>query len=50
MIVQDKLSPDKTSLTGVLVSGRFEAKNTNVTGVWPIDLRVIEANLFGSAK
>lgn len=47
LIVQDKLSPDKTSLTGVLASGRFEAKAANVTGIWPMDRRVIEGLISG---
>ena len=43
MIVRDKLTLDKGSLSSVLVSGRFEARAAKVTGAWPMDRRVIEA-------
>ena len=50
MIVRDKLTPDKGSLSSVLVSGRFEARAANVTGTWPMDRRVIEALISGEVR
>jgi hypothetical protein len=50
MIVRDKLTPDKGSLSSVLVSGRFEARAAGVTGTWPMDRRVIEALISGDVR
>ncbi len=50
MIVRDKLTLDKGSLSSVLVSGRFEARAASVTGVWPIDQRVIEALISSQVR
>jgi len=37
MLKRDKMKPSPGDLSGVLVSGRFVAKDATVTGVWPID-------------
>jgi hypothetical protein len=50
MIVRDKLTPDQSSLTAVLVSGRFENRSGTVTGAWPMDRRVIEALISGEVR
>jgi hypothetical protein len=50
MIVRDKLTLDKGSLSSVLVSGRFEARAASVTGDWPMDRRVIEALISGQVR
>ena len=41
-IVNEKLSPGKGSLARVLVAGRFEAHESTVNGVWPLDREVIQ--------
>jgi hypothetical protein len=50
MIVRDKLAPDKSSLASVLVSGRFQAHESNVSGTWPMNRRVIETLISGQVK
>jgi hypothetical protein len=49
-IVREKLAPGKSSLSGVLVSGRFESHDAKVTGIWPMDRGVIEALVSGQVK
>lgn len=41
-IVNEKLSPEKGSLARVLVAGRFDAHESTVNGVWPLDREVIQ--------
>ncbi len=50
LVVRDKVNPAKGSLSGVLVSGRFEARAANVTGIWPLDQGVIEALISGQVR
>lgn len=50
MLAREDLTPDKANLSGVLASGRFESHDSNVTGTWPLDRRVIEALVSGQVK
>ncbi|MEI9975109.1 MAG: hypothetical protein WDO73_25475 [Ignavibacteriota bacterium] len=50
LLVKEGTSPQRTDLTAVLVSGRFETHESSVTGFWPIDRRVIESLVAGEMK
>lgn len=50
MLSLDKLTPPKSSLTSLLVSGHFEAHESRVTGTWPLDLEVIQALASGKVN
>ncbi len=50
VIVHEKLAPDKGSLSGVLVSGRFETRAASVDGLWPIDSAVIQSLISGDVR
>jgi hypothetical protein len=50
LVVSEHVSPKPSDLTAVLVSGRFEVHESNVTGFWPMDRRVIESLVSDQAK
>ncbi len=50
LIVKEGTAPKRTDLTAVLVSGRFEVHQSNVTGIWPVDRRVIESLVSDQIK
>jgi hypothetical protein len=50
LIVKQGVAPKPSDLTAVLVSGRFETHESNVTGFWPMDRRVIESLVSGQTK
>jgi hypothetical protein len=50
LIVKEGVAPKPSDLTAVLVSGRFETHESNVTGFWPMDRRVIESLVSGQTK
>ena len=50
VIVREKLAPDKGSLSGVLVSGRFDTRAASVEGSWPIDSAVIQSLVSGDVR
>ncbi|MEO8099817.1 MAG: hypothetical protein ABI811_19120 [Acidobacteriota bacterium] len=43
MIARENMTPSQSDLSGVLVAGRFEAKDTEVTGTWPISKAFVES-------
>ena len=50
LVVSERVSPKPSDLTAVLVSGRFEAHESTVTGLWPMDRHVIESLVSGQIK
>ncbi len=50
MLERDKLQPSAADLSGVLVAGRFEAKDVEVTGTWPIERKFIEGLVSGKVE
>jgi hypothetical protein len=50
MLDRDKLKPAAGDLSGVLVTGRFEAQKDQVTGAWPIDRKFIESLVSGKVE
>jgi hypothetical protein len=50
MLKRDKMTPNAGDLSGVLVAGRFAAKDSSVTGMWPIERRFLESLLSGKVK
>ena len=50
MLTRENLTPNKSNLSGVLVSGRFEVHESKVTGTWPMDRGVIQALVSGQVK
>ena len=50
MLERDKLRPSSGDLSGVLVAGRFEAKELQVTGTWPIERKFIDSLASGKIQ
>jgi hypothetical protein len=50
LIVKEGTAPQRSDLTAVLLSGRFETHDSNVTGFWPIDRHVIQSLVSGQLK
>ncbi len=50
MLDRDKLKPATSDLSGVLVAGRFEVQNDQVTGTWPIERKFIESLASGKVE
>ena len=50
MLSRDKLTPNSADLSGVLVAGRFEQKETHVSGVWPIERSFLESLASGKIQ
>lgn len=50
MLVRDRMTPNTADLSGVLVSGRFEARGDVARGVWPIDRRFLETLASGKLE
>ena len=50
MLERDKLKSSSADLSGVLVAGRFEAKQEQVTGTWPIERKFIESLVSGKVE
>jgi hypothetical protein len=50
MLVRDKMTPNRADLSGVLVSGRFEARGDVARGVWPIDRRFLDTLASGKLQ
>jgi hypothetical protein len=50
LVVQDGKAPKRSDLTAVLVSGRFETHESNMTGFWPMDRSVIESLVSDQTK
>jgi len=50
MIQQGGSAPKRSDLAAALVSGRFETHDSNVTGFWPMDRRVIESLVSDQMK
>jgi hypothetical protein len=50
LVVSEKVAPKPSDLTAVLVSGTFEVHDSNVTGRWPMDRRVIESLVSDQIK
>jgi hypothetical protein len=43
MLERDKMTPNPDDLSGVLTSGRFTTKETQVTGTWPIPRNFLDS-------
>ena len=43
MMERENIHASSADLSGMLVAGRFEAKDTNVTGTWPISKALVES-------
>ena len=50
MMERDKLQPSAGDLSGVLVAGRFESKDEQVAGTWPIERTFIESLVSGKIQ
>lgn len=50
LVVKDKLTPDNSSLTGLLLSGHFQSRAASVTGTWPMDQKMIQNLISGEIK
>ncbi len=50
MLDRDKMKPNPADLSGVLVAGRFEAKQSLVTGQWTIDRSFLESLVGGKIE
>ena len=47
MIRLQHMTPSAADLSGLLVSGRFEAHDVHVTGVWPLERKLLESLFTG---
>jgi hypothetical protein len=50
LIVKEGTAPKPSDLAAVLVSGTFETHESRVTGLWPMDRRVIESLVSDQMK
>jgi hypothetical protein len=50
MLARDKMKPREDDLSGLLVSGKFESKETHATGTWPLNRNFVEFLLSGEPK
>jgi hypothetical protein len=50
MLQRDKLKPNSSDLSGVLVAGKFEAQAMHAIGTWPLEKQFIESLFSGSAR
>ena len=50
MLDREKLKPTAADLSGVLVAGRFETQQDQVTGTWPIGRKFIESLVSGKVE
>jgi hypothetical protein len=50
MLQRDHITPNPADLSGVLVAGRFESKDSHMTGTWAIDRRFFEALVSGKIQ
>ena len=50
MLGRDNLKPGSADLSGVLVAGRFETQQEQVTGTWPIERKFIESLVSGKVE
>ena len=50
MIERDHLTPNPHDLSGVLVAGTFEQRQTQVLGVWPLERGFVEALATGQIQ
>ena len=50
MLQRDRITPNPADLSGVLVAGRFESKQSHMTGTWPIDRRFFQALVSGKIQ
>lgn len=50
MLQRDRITPNPADLSGVLVAGRFESKDSNMTGTWPIDRQFVQALVSGKIQ
>ncbi|HTM51970.1 MAG TPA: hypothetical protein VL285_24915 [Bryobacteraceae bacterium] len=50
MLHRDNLKPAPADLTGILVSGHFEAQKGQVIGTWPIERKFIESLVSGRVE
>jgi hypothetical protein len=48
LIATERHAPDPRDLSGVLVAGRFEQRETRVLGRWPLDRAFLEMLAGGS--
>jgi hypothetical protein len=50
MLQREKVSPQPSDLSGVLVAGKFEARASHAIGTWPMQKQFVEALFSGSAR
>jgi hypothetical protein len=50
MLLREKVSPQPSDLSGVLVGGKFEARASHAIGTWPMQKQFVEALFSGGAR
>jgi hypothetical protein len=50
MLQRQKLTPDPSSLSGVLVAGRFETQGSHAMGTWPLGRQFLESLFSGKTR
>jgi hypothetical protein len=50
MLQREKVTPNASDLSGLLVAGKFEAQNSHAIGTWPMQKQFVEALFSGGMR
>jgi hypothetical protein len=50
MLQREKLTPDSSNLSGVLVAGKFESRGSHALGSWPLGKQFLESLFSGKTR